>query len=52
LIGLLPSHTCLEKTMNTPNPSLCGWSCGVTPRDLGLCTVPVAILFASLLTLL
>ena len=38
--------------MNTGNTPLAGLSCGVTLRDLGLCTVPVAILFASILTLM
>jgi len=36
---------------NVKSPST-GLTCGITVRDLGLCTVPVAILFASILTLL
>jgi hypothetical protein len=41
-----------EIAMNAGNSPLAGLSCGVTLRDLGLCTVPVAILVASILTLL
>jgi hypothetical protein len=41
-----------EIAMNNVNSPLIGLSCGITVRDLGLCTVPVAILFASILTLL
>ena len=38
--------------MNNVNSSLTSLTCGITVRDLGLCTVPVVILFASILTLL
>ena len=38
--------------MNTVNSPLTGLTCGITVRDIGLCTVPVVILFASILTLL
>lgn len=38
--------------MNPGNSPMAGLPCGVTLRDLGLCTLPVAILFASILTLL
>ena len=41
-----------EIAMNNVNSPLIGLSCGITVRDLGLCTVPVVILFASILTLL
>ena len=38
--------------MNNESSPLTGSTCGITVRDLGLCTVPVVILFASILTLL
>lgn len=38
--------------MNDVSSPQSGWCCGMTARDLGLCTVPLAILFASILTLL
>lgn len=38
--------------MSTVSSPPTGLSRGITIRDLGLCTVPVAILFASILTLL
>jgi hypothetical protein len=38
--------------MNTGKSPSAGLSCGVTLHDLGLCTVPVGILVASILTLL
>lgn len=41
-----------EIAMNPGNSPMAGLPCGVTLRDLGLCTLPVAILFASILTLL
>jgi hypothetical protein len=41
-----------EIAMNNVKSPSTGLTCGITVRDLGLCTVPVAILFASILTLL
>lgn len=41
-----------EIAMNTGKSPSAGLSCGVTLHDLGLCTVPVGILVASILTLL
>ena len=47
-----PSPVLGEIAMNTGNSPSAGLSCGVTLHDLGLCTVPVGILVASILTLL
>ena len=38
--------------MSNPNSPPIAMTPGITVRDLGLCTVPVLILFASILTLL
>jgi hypothetical protein len=47
-----PSSVLGEIAMNTGKSPSAGLSCGVTLHDLGLCTVPVGILVASILTLL